>query len=154
MPTSLDKKFWSRLFLAAALFNYVIGFPILLASRWSYDLTYMSDVTRDTMALRLWADFGFAVLLIGFGYQIIAHDVTQNRGIVLLGIAAKLFDVVNLSTLYAWDIARPLVLVPAAIDGAFAIAFVWFWLVSGPPMKLRGHDPGPAVRADKGSPLG
>ncbi|MEU2513027.1 hypothetical protein [Streptomyces syringium] len=22
MPTSLDKKFWSRLFLAAALFNY------------------------------------------------------------------------------------------------------------------------------------
>jgi hypothetical protein len=32
--------------LAAVLFNYVIGFPVLLASRWSYDLTYMSDVTR------------------------------------------------------------------------------------------------------------
>lgn len=138
MPTSLDKKYWSRLFLAAALFNYVIGLPVLLARRWSYDLTYMSDVTRDPMALRLWADFGFAVLLIGFGYQIIARDVTQNRGIVLLGIVAKLFDVVNLTTLYAWDIARALVLVPAAIDGAFAIAFMRFWVLSGPPTKLRG----------------
>ncbi|MCA6095772.1 hypothetical protein LE181_26870 [Streptomyces sp. SCA3-4] len=130
MVISLNTTFWSRLFLVAALFNYVIGLPIVFARRWSYDLSYVPDVTRDAMALRLWAGFGFAVVLIGIGYHIVARDVTQNRGIVLLGILAKLFDVVNLTTLYAGDLARPLVLVPAAIDFAFTVAFVRFWMLT------------------------
>ncbi|GGV81422.1 hypothetical protein GCM10010294_55040 [Streptomyces griseoloalbus] len=60
---------------------------------------------------------------------------------------AKLFDVVNLTTLYAWGIARPLVLVPAAIDGAFAIAFMRFWMLSGPLTKLRGSSASDGHRA-------
>ena len=127
MTLPIGKRGWSRLFLAAAAFNYVIGFPILLLLQWSFDLAYVTSVGRDPMALRLWADFGFGVVLIGYGYQIVARDVDQNRGIVILGIVAKLFDVINLSTLVVWGIARPLVLVPAAIDGAFVIAFVAFW---------------------------
>jgi hypothetical protein len=126
MALALSKSNWSRLFLAAALFNYVIGFPILLLRRWSFDLSYVETVGRDPMALRLWADFGFAVVLIGYGYQIIARDVDRNRGIVTLGILAKLFDVINLSTLFAWGVARPVVLIPAAIDGLFVIAFIAF----------------------------
>ncbi|MFI1970575.1 hypothetical protein [Streptomyces cinnamoneus] len=128
----LDAVFWSRFFYAAALFNYVIGFPVLFARRWTYDLTYAAGVTRDVTALRLWMDFGFGVVLIGFGYQLVARDVTQNRGIVLLGILAKLFDVVNLTTLYAWGVARPLALVPAAIDAAFTLGFLRFWLLTRP----------------------
>jgi hypothetical protein len=80
------------------------------------------------MALKLWADFGFAVLLIGLGYQIIARDVRKNRGIVILGIIAKLFDVINLTILFAAGIARPIALAPAAIDGGFVVAFVVFYL--------------------------
>jgi hypothetical protein len=123
-------RFWSRLFLVAALFNYAIGIPIFFARRWSYDISYVDSITRDPMALRLWADFGFAVLLIGYGYQILARDVSQNRGIVVLGIIAKLFDVINLTTLFARGIARPIVLVPAAIDASFVVAFVIFYVVS------------------------
>jgi hypothetical protein len=84
------------------------------------------------MAIRLWADFGFAVILIGLGYQIIARDVRKNRGIVLLGIIAKLFDVINLTLLFAWGIARPIVLIPALIDGIFAALFGVFWFSSAP----------------------
>jgi hypothetical protein len=131
MDLATRKRNWSRLFVAAALFNYVIGFPILLARRWSFDLSYVESVGRDPMALRLWADFGFAVLLIGYGYQLIGKDVTKNRGIVILGIVAKLFDVVNLTTLFIWGLAKPVVLLPAAIDGLFVIAFLVFWF-SGP----------------------
>jgi hypothetical protein len=130
----LGKQGWSRLFIAAALFNYAIGFPILLLRQWSFELSFVNEVGRDPMALRLWADFGFAVVLIGFGYQLIARDVDQNRGIVILGIVAKLFDVVNLSTQFLWGIARPLVLIPAAIDGCFVIAFLVFWF-TWPPRK-------------------
>jgi hypothetical protein len=126
MAAALSKSEWSRIFLLAALFNYVIGFPILLLRRWTFDLSYVEAVGRDPMALRLWADFGFAVVLIGYGYQIVARDVDRNRGIVILGIGAKLFDVINLSTLYAWGLARPVVLIPAGIDGLFVIAFIAF----------------------------
>ena len=121
---------WATVFFAAALFNYAIGFPILLFRRWTYDLSYVAEVSRDPMALRLWADFGFAVVLIGFGYQLIARDVSKNRGIVLLGIIAKLFDVFNLTTLYMQGLAKPLVLIPAFIDAAFVVLFVAFWFSS------------------------
>lgn len=123
---------WSRIFLVAALFNYAIGFPILFLSRWSYDQSFVEAVGRDPMAIRLWSNFGFAVILIGLGYQIISRNIRANRGIVLLGIIAKLFDVINLSLLFAWGFARPLVLIPAFIDGLFAVVFVIFWF-SKPP---------------------
>lgn len=115
------------LFFAAALFNYAIGFPIILARQWTYDVSYVAEVGRDPMALRLWASFGFAVVLIGFGYQIVSRDVLKNRGIVLLGIIAKLFDVFNLTILYWWGLANSIVLVPAFIDAVFVVLFVVFW---------------------------
>jgi hypothetical protein len=95
MNSSSYERRWSRFFLVAALFNYAIGVPICLFRRWSYDLSFVEGVGRDPMAMRLWADFGFAVILIGIGYQIVSRNIRQNRGIVLLGIIAKLFDVIN-----------------------------------------------------------
>jgi hypothetical protein len=138
MQASSHKGRWRAVFLAAALFNYAIGFPIMLARRWSYDLSYFPSVGRDPMALRLWADFGFAVVLIGFGYQLVAGNISKNRGIVLLGIIAKLFDVFNLTTLFLWGIARPIVLVPAFIDAVFVVLFVVFWFSSARSLKDEG----------------
>jgi hypothetical protein len=135
MQAQDSRRRWDLVFYAAALFNYAIGFPILLFRRWSYDVSYVSEVTRDPMALRLWADFGFAVVLIGFGYQLVARDVSKNRGIVLLGIIAKLFDVFNLTTLYLWGLAKPLVLIPALIDAAFVVLFVVFWFSRARALK-------------------
>ncbi len=122
-----NKRFWAIVFLVAALFNFAIGFPIMLARQWSYDLSYVPAVGRDPMAMRLWADFGFAVVLIGFGYLIVWRDVLKNRGIVLLGIIAKLFDVFNLTILCWWGLANPIVLLPAFIDGVFVVLFIVFW---------------------------
>ncbi len=130
MNSSSYERRWSKLFLIAALFNYAIGFPILLFRHWSYDLSFVEAVGRDPMAMRLWADFGFAVILIGLGYQIVSRNIRSNRGIVLLGIIAKLFDVVNLTLLFFWGFARPIVLIPAFIDGVFAALFVVFWFSS------------------------
>ncbi|MDT7807035.1 MAG: hypothetical protein QOJ70_848 [Acidobacteriota bacterium] len=130
MLTRDGRRRWTLIFFSAALFNYAIGLPIMFARRWSYDLSYVETVSRDPMALRLWADFGFAVVLIGFGYQLISRDVTKNRGIVLLGIIAKLFDVFNLSNLFLRGLAKPVVLIPALIDAAYVALFVAFWFSS------------------------
>jgi hypothetical protein len=115
---------WSRMFLAAAAFNFAMGGPIFFASGWSYRLAYLGDAPEST--LRFWGDFGFAVLLIGIGYWFVSRDVTKNRDIVWLGVLAKLFDVVALSSRWALGIARPVVLIPAAIDGGFVLLFLLF----------------------------
>lgn len=119
---------WPTVFLLAALFNYAIGLPIVLAARWSYDLSFTPEALRDPMALRLWFGFGFAVVLIGVGYHIFSRDLAKNRVMLPLGIVAKLYDVFNLSYLYLAGFARPLVLLPALIDATFVALFVAFWL--------------------------
>jgi len=124
----MSPKQWSLMFLAAALFNFAMGGPIFLASTWSYRLAYLGDVQES--AVRFWGDFGFAVLLIGVGYWILSRDVTKNHGIVWLGIFAKMFDVIVLSWRWASGLARPIVLLPATVDGAFAVLFILF-LLSG-----------------------
>jgi hypothetical protein len=126
--TMIDDRHWPKIFFFAALFNYAMGLPILFATEWTYELVYTENITREPMALSLWADFGIMVILIGYGYQIISRDVTKNRGIVLLGIFAKLFDVVTLSYRYVSEIANAIVLIPAFIDGVFVLFFIIFWL--------------------------
>jgi hypothetical protein len=119
-----SRERWSLMFLFAALFNFAMGGPIFFLPTWSYRVAYIGEASAGT--LRFWGDFGFAVLLIGVGYWIVSRGVTKNRGLVWLGIGAKLFDVVALSTRWASGIARPIVLAPAAVDGAFVILFVLF----------------------------
>jgi len=120
----MNPKRWSLVFLAAAAFNFLTGGSIFFAPGWSYRLAYFGESPEST--LRFWGDFGFAVLLIGAGYWIVSRDVTKNRGLVWLGVFAKLFDVVVLSWRWADGIARPIVLLPAAVDGVFMILFILF----------------------------
>ena len=115
---------WSLMFWAATAFNFLIGIPIWLLSRWTYEFAFFDAALPG--AVRLWSDFGFAVVLVGSGYAIVAFDVTRNRGIVWLGIFAKLFGVVVLFWRFVIGLAHPLVLAPAGIDGAFILLFVLF----------------------------
>jgi hypothetical protein len=120
----MNLQCWSLMFRAAAGFNFLIGVPVFFAPSWTYRLAYVGETSQST--LRFWGDFGFAVVLIGVGYWIVARDITKNRGIVWLGVFAKLFDVVALSWRWAQGIAQAIALLPAAIDGAFVILFILF----------------------------
>ncbi|HEY9608740.1 hypothetical protein [Allocoleopsis sp.] len=123
----MESKFWSRMFLAAAVFNFLMGGPIMLAPKGSYALAYIPLLTGDdAIALKFWADFGFSVLLIGVGYYLVSRDVTKNHSIVWLGVFAKLFDVIVLSYRFAIGVAKALVIFPAVIDGVFVLLFVLF----------------------------
>jgi hypothetical protein len=72
------------------------------------------------LALKLWGDFGFCAILIGIGYAVVAVDRT-NRALVRLGIPAKGFDIVVLTSRWISGITKPFVLIPAAIDGVFPL---------------------------------
>ena len=129
------RKRWAIFFAAAAGFNFLMGGPIFFAPDFSYSIAYLG--APDAATLRFWGDFGFAVLLVGAGYAIVALNTDANRGIVWLGIFAKLYDVVMLTTRWHHGFAHKIVLLPAAIDGAFGIffaVFLWKWHAS----KLKG----------------
>ena len=120
------RRRWTVFFFLAAAFNFSMGGPIFFASAWSYSVAYLGP--PDPAAIRFWGDFGYAVLLVGLGYAIIGLDVDKNRGIVWLGVVAKLFDMIVLPLRWSEGLAHPIVIVPAAIDGAFCLGFVWFLL--------------------------
>jgi len=119
-----ERRRWSLMFVCAAGFNFAMGGPIFFFPAWSYRVAYIGEASAGI--LRFWGDFGFAVLLIGVGYWIVSREVTKNRGLVWLGIIAKLFDVVALSVRWAVGIAHTIALVPAAVDGAFVVLFILF----------------------------
>lgn len=67
----MNSQFWQRMFWVAALFNFSMGGPIMLAPQWSYTLAYLPLLTdNNSIALKFWEDFGFSVLLIGVGYYL------------------------------------------------------------------------------------
>lgn len=115
------------MWIAAAAFNLVMGFFIVFLTDWSFALSYgPSGDVDNPMALRLWRDFGIFVLMIGVGYYLVSRDLTRNNSLVLLGIAAKAFDVIALSLRFAMGLANAIVLVPAIIDGLFMLMFILF----------------------------
>lgn len=115
------------MFLSAAVFNYAVGLPIMIAPAWSYGLAWIPPVdSGGSMVLSFWWDFGFLVALIGIGYHIVARDVNRNHGLVWLGIISKGFDVGSLTYRFIIGLAHPLVLIPVAIDGIFIILFALF----------------------------
>jgi hypothetical protein len=118
---------WKWFFAVAALFNFSIGVPLMVARRWTFGIAFL-DAERAGAGLApdLWADFGFAVVLIGIGYAFIAADPPRQRAIVWLGVFAKAFDVITLSWRTAAGITHPIVLIPGAIDGLFLIGFVLY----------------------------
>src|SRR5258706_15970769 len=104
-------KPWSLMFYAAAAFNFAMGVPTIVFPEWSYAIAYKGHTTPEL--LRFFSDFGVCVVLIGVGYAIVGRDPTRNRGIVVLGILAKLFDVFTLTTRWRTGLANTFVLFPA-----------------------------------------
>src|SRR5207237_570590 len=72
-----SRRFWTGMFVAAALFNFVFGLPLWLAPAWSYALAYRPAVDADSIATHFLSDFGFAVVLIGVGYYLVSRDLGQ-----------------------------------------------------------------------------
>jgi hypothetical protein len=133
----LSDRFWKGFWIVAALFNFSMGVPIALAPDWAFAMTFTAGAGHDPVAVALWRDFGVMVVVIGIGYAIVAARPSNNRGIVWLGILAKLFDVTTLTLRWAIGIANPIVLIPAAIDGAFGFLFALFLWRTGKTSDAR-----------------
>lgn len=78
-------KFWTVIFVVAALFNFAVGLPMLLAP----DVMLASlgqPIPDDLLMTRL---ASLLIVVLGIGYAMVARDPVANRPILWLGVIGK-----------------------------------------------------------------
>ena len=117
----MTEQGWTRLFIAAAIFNLLVGLPLLLDPAMGPKLLPLpaGDFIWPRIA-------GGLIVMFGIGYFIVSRDLDRNRGIIGLGVAGKLMIVLILliywvkGTIGFWSFSISL------IDLAFALLFLRF----------------------------
>ncbi len=112
---------WRLTFFAAALFNFAVGLPMVIAPGLVGGGLGMA--TADPFTLRL---IGWMITTFGIGYAMVGLEPRKHRGIVLLGIIGKV-GVIALTWWLAWRglVARDFALL-AGGDLFFVAVFVAF----------------------------
>jgi hypothetical protein len=117
-----NSEYYRRVFLIAAAWNVVMGLLLLFGENAMRAIAGVR-IPFDPLGTQLFVGF---VLVFGFGYYLVARDLTRNEGIVLLGIVGKLLAV-SLFFIHAalGDISFFLA-APTAGDLVFAAMFAQF----------------------------
>ncbi len=117
----MSEQGWTRVFIAAAIFNLAVGLPLLLDPAMGPKLLPLP--AGDFIWPRL---AGGLIVVFGIGYFTVSRDLDRNRGIIGMGAAGKLLIVLMLliywikGTIGFWGFA------PAIIDLVFAALFIRF----------------------------
>jgi len=78
-------RIWKLVFVVAALFNFAVGLPMLLAPEAM--LTGLGQpVPEDLLMTRL---ASLLIVVLGIGYGMVARDPVANRPILWLGVLGK-----------------------------------------------------------------
>ena len=118
----MQNSFWSRFFLGAALFNFVVGLPLLWAPLTMFGLLGQT-APNDLFFVRT---SGLLIASFGLGYYFVSRAPQANRNIVWLGVIGK-FGVVVLSGLYWTAGLMPTTSAVLSLgDLAFVFAFLRF----------------------------
>ncbi len=81
---------YQKLFLLAALWNFIAGGGIVLAPEWVFQLFFAAELHGSQYyAAMLFQMYGLLVLVFGFGYYLVSRNIGENHGIVLMGVVGK-----------------------------------------------------------------
>lgn len=111
----------SRMFLAAAIFNWVVAAALFFIPNVLLDLLSISPRVEQTLWVQ---EFAGLVLMFGIGYFWAFRDFEANANIIRLAVAAKsLVVLIGLLNVFAGQISWQFMLV-ASIDALFVVLFV------------------------------
>lgn len=114
--------FWRVIFALAALFNLMVGLPLLLAPRPAVSaLVYI--LPPDFMLAQI---LGVLISVFGVGYAMVARDPAGGRPIAWLGVIGKLPIPVILWFYVEADVVPVRTLLLSLGDLLFAVLFVVF----------------------------
>lgn len=117
----MGEQGWTRVFILAAIFNVLIGLPLLLDP--AMGPKFLPLPPDELIWPRL---TGGMILIYGIGFWIVSRDLDRNRGIIAIGAAGKLLVVLQLliywlnGTIEFWSFSVTL------IDLVFAMLFIRF----------------------------
>lgn len=119
---TISEGFFKKLFLVAALYDFVLGVAFLFLYKQIF--TYFSiDLPSEPMYLQLAAAFVFAM---GVGYYFIFKNMYRNVDLVKLGIVYKFVYSSFSSYFYFIGSAHVIFFLFAVLDLTFAGLFIWF----------------------------
>lgn len=78
-------RIWTVIFVVAALFNFAVGLPMLLAPE-AMLAGLGQPVPDDLLMTRL---ASLLIVVLGIGYAMVARDPVANRPILWLGVIGK-----------------------------------------------------------------
>jgi hypothetical protein len=123
-------KFYSRMFLISAIWNFYFSLSGLLLPQLNLKLCYGEEVAIDIMnnfySYTLYNFQQSSILLVGIGYYIVSRNVNKNHGLVLLGIIGKLFFFVYFSYMYFTMRTTTVSFLAVIGDFIFSILFAYF----------------------------
>ena len=117
---------WKIFFIAAALFNFAAGVPLLVAPHENLALMHLPPVA-DVMYHQV---TGLLIICFGVGYGLVAGDLTSNHGIVWLGVAGKAGVIFLMAQAYSAGAIPFQAFAIALGDLAFVLGFIAFLLRS------------------------
>ena len=115
----MDARYAARVFGAAAVFNILVGAIGLLSPSLTAKLMGIDPPHNPIFAVLA----SWLILVLGFGYVLVARNPTGNRDLMLLGAVGKLFvlPIMIAACLRGW--AGPAAIPPGAGDFIFALLF-------------------------------
>jgi len=121
------KTYYKDLFVFVGFWNLIVSTSFIITSIFLVSTFPTYGVAVPPSMIWLQSTL-FLVIVLGIGYFIVSKDITKNRGIVIIGIIAKLgFFTICLIYFILGDIGI-LTLLIASVDIAFSILFIEFLL--------------------------
>lgn len=118
---------WKIFFIAAALFNFIAGVPLLVAPNVELAMMHLPPAP-DVMYHQV---TGILVICFGIGYGLVAGDPDRNIGIVWLGTLGKAGVIFLMSQAYLAGTIPFQVFAIAFGDILFVLGFIAFLLTRG-----------------------
>ena len=119
------KKYYKKLFLSAAIWNWIVGLTLLMLSFINPNILPLFGVETPPSLVFMQILF-ILVIVFGIGLFIVYQDLDKNKGIVIMSIIEKVsFFVVFLIYFILGDV-NFLVLLLNFIDLIFGILFIEF----------------------------
>src|SRR5512140_3427142 len=115
----MDTRYAARVFWAAALFNTLIGAIGLVAPSVTARLMGIEPPHNPIFAILA----SWLILVLGFGYVLVARNPAGNRDLMLLGAVGKLFVLPIMLAAWLRGWAGAAALPPGAGDFVFALLF-------------------------------
>ncbi|HQP30706.1 MAG TPA: hypothetical protein PLB81_05210 [Deltaproteobacteria bacterium] len=123
----LSEKTYRDIFFVGALWNLMVGLGNLTFFKTSMRIMFgknaVTNAITSTLPLRF---FYIAVALFGWGYYMVSRNLKENRGIIWMGMAAKVIIFGTFVWYYRLRQVKILAVLAGSVDFVFTILFAIF----------------------------